>query len=138
MRPSPRSADDGTDVRQTQEGDSKRTKPFENGVHGPRERRRFADGPRPITHIYGKLQSHMKTTLDLPDELFVAAKKRAAEQRRPLRDLVAAGLRTELQAPPRATRSRRAITWVTVKGGLPEGTDVADRDAMHDRLRFRR
>jgi hypothetical protein len=80
----------------------------------------------------------MKTTLDLPDELFVAAKKRAAEQRRPLRDLVAAGLRTELQAPPRATRSRRAITWVTVKGGLPEGTDVADRDAMHDRLRFRR
>ncbi|MGH9256183.1 MAG: hypothetical protein ACRD3C_16620 [Vicinamibacterales bacterium] len=29
----------------------------------------------------------MKTTIDLPDELFVAAKKKAAEERRSLRDL---------------------------------------------------
>lgn len=77
----------------------------------------------------------MKTTLDLPDELFVAAKKRAADERRPLRDLVAAGLRAQLQTPPRRTRKAKAIEWVTVKGGLPAGVDVADRDAMHDSLR---
>ena len=78
----------------------------------------------------------MKTTMDLPDELFVAAKKRAADERRPLRDLVARGLRRELQAPSPA-RAARPIRWVTVKGGLPEGLDVADRASMHDRLRRR-
>ena len=77
----------------------------------------------------------MKTTLDLPDELFVAAKKRAADERRPLRDLVAAGLRAQLQSPARRRRKAKAIEWVTVKGGLPAGLDVADREAMHDRLR---
>ena len=79
----------------------------------------------------------MKTTLDLPDELFVAAKKRAADERRSLRDLVAAGLRAQLQ-PARSARQVKAIEWVTVKGGLPPGVDIADRDAMHDGLRRRR
>ena len=81
----------------------------------------------------------MKTTIDLPDELFVAAKKRAADERRPLRDLVAAGLRKQLQGPSRRqARQAPAITWVTVKGGLPPGMDVADRDVMHDALRSRK
>jgi hypothetical protein len=80
----------------------------------------------------------MKTTLDLPDELFVAAKKRAAEERRTLRDLVASGLRTHLQGVSRGRRKAPAIVWVTVKGGLPPGMDVADRDAMHDALRSSR
>jgi hypothetical protein len=77
----------------------------------------------------------MKTTFDLPDELFVAAKKRAAEERRSLRDLVAAGLRTELRGATRRPRTSKAIRWVTVKGGLPAGIDPADRNAMHDQLR---
>ncbi|MEO7191371.1 MAG: hypothetical protein ABI051_09975 [Vicinamibacterales bacterium] len=77
----------------------------------------------------------MKTTLDLPDELFVRAKKRAAEQRRPLRDLVADGLRAELKGPAGRQRTGQPIVWVTVRGGLPAGVDVADREAMHDRLR---
>jgi hypothetical protein len=79
----------------------------------------------------------MKTTLDLPDELFVAAKKRAAEERRPLRDVIAAGLRMQLQGSRRRTGTSRPIAWVTVKGGLPAGVDVANRDAMHDALRTR-
>ena len=79
----------------------------------------------------------MKTTLDLPDELFVAAKKRAADERRPLRDLIARGLRAELQSPASRRRAPVAIAWVTVKGGVPPGMDIADRDAMHDRLRRR-
>lgn len=77
----------------------------------------------------------MKTTLDLPDELFVAAKKRAAEQRRPLRELVEQGIRTELKKGRTARPGPAPIGWVTVKGGLPPGVDVSDRDAMHDRLR---
>ncbi len=78
----------------------------------------------------------MKTTLDLPDDVFVAAKKRAADERRPLRDLVERSLRAELSATVKK-RKATPIVWVTVKGGLPPDLDVSDRDAMHDRLRRR-
>ncbi len=74
--------------------------------------------------------SHMKTTVDLPDELLVAAKKRAAETRTPLRVLLARGLRRELSRPaPRPARVRR-VRWTTVAGGLPPGLDVSDRESM--------
>jgi len=78
----------------------------------------------------------MRTTIDLPDELLIAAKKRAAELRRPLRALVEAGLRAQLAVdePPRKGVAR-AINWVTVDGGLPEGVDITNRAAMHDWLR---
>jgi hypothetical protein len=77
----------------------------------------------------------MKTTFDLPDDLFVAAKKRAAEERVSLRDLVARGLRTQLAGRSRTKRRKAVIRWVTVEGGLPDGMDVSNRDTMHDRLR---
>ena len=78
----------------------------------------------------------MKTTFDLPDRLFIAAKKQAAESRTTLRDLVARGLRHELRGRRRARR--HAIRWVTVRGGLPEGVDFSSRAAMHDWLRRQR
>ena len=40
--------------------------------------------------------SRMKTTVELPDDLFIEAKKRAAELRQPLRALIERGLRMEL------------------------------------------
>jgi hypothetical protein len=78
----------------------------------------------------------MKTTVDLPDDLVIAAKKRAAELRQPLRALIERGLRSELgRSAGRRTGNPRAIRWVTVAGGLPPGVDEADRAAMHDWLR---
>lgn len=78
----------------------------------------------------------MKTTIDLPDELLIAAKKRAAELRCTLRTLIERGLRHELLGRPRVPRAkRRPIRWVTVRGGLPPGLDIRDRAAMHDWLR---
>jgi hypothetical protein len=72
----------------------------------------------------------MKTTVELPDELVIAAKKRAAELRRPLRVLIEAGLRAELNRR-RPSRSRCVkLKWVTVNGGLPGGLDLTDRAAM--------
>lgn len=83
--------------------------------------------------------SRMKTTVDLPDDLFIAAKKRAAELRQPLRALIERGLRAELD---RSTRRRstkpRTIRWVTVARGLPSRVDVSDRAAMHAWLRQQR
>jgi hypothetical protein len=82
----------------------------------------------------------MKTTIDLPDDLFIAAKRKAAEDRTTLRALVERGLRAQLRRPRAAGRpvARPALAWVTVDGGLPEGLDVADRGAMHEWIRARR
>lgn len=83
--------------------------------------------------------SRMKTTVDIPDDLFIAAKKRAAELRQPLRALIERGLRAELaQAAARRRQKPRTIRWVTVAGGLPPGVDVSDRAAMHEWLRQQR
>ena len=90
------------------------------------------------THIYGKMGSCMKTTIELPDALLIAAKKRAAEDRTTLRAIIEHGLRRELQERrhPSAGDAGR-IRWVTVEGGLPEGLDISDRARMHDWLRGR-
>jgi hypothetical protein len=81
----------------------------------------------------------MKTTVDLPDDLFVAAKKRAAELREPLRALIERGLRAELgRSPGGRTANRRPLRWVTAAGGGPAGVDIADRDAVHEWLRRQR
>ena len=75
----------------------------------------------------------MKTTVDLPDNLLIEAKKLAAEQRRPLRTVIADGLRRELERSARSKPAKsRRINWdkITVAGGLP--VDVSDRRKMGD------
>lgn len=81
----------------------------------------------------------MKTTIDLPDDLFVAVKRRAAEERSTLRAIVERGLRAQLHPsrPGRRRTRRPAIRWVGVDGGLPPGVDLRDRAATHDWLRGR-
>ncbi len=76
--------------------------------------------------------SCMKTTVDLPDDLLIRAKKRAAETRTPLRVLIERGLRRELAGPARgrARRGPRQIKWVVASGGLPPGLDVSDRSSL--------
>ncbi len=80
----------------------------------------------------------MKTTVDLPDDLLIEAKKRAAEQRRPLRAILADGLRAELSKKAKSPgQRRRRLRWVTAKGGLPP-VELADREKMSDWLRRQR
>jgi|JI10StandDraft_1071094.scaffolds.fasta_scaffold646199_2 hypothetical protein len=81
------------------------------------------------------MDSHMKTTIELPEDLFVAAKKEAAERRVTLKVLVESGLRRELAAgrPGSPTAGKRPrIRWVTVPGGVPPGIDLADRGSIYD------
>lgn len=89
------------------------------------------------THIYGYSLSRMKTTVDLPDDLLIRAKKRAAEEQRPLRSVLVDSLRSLLDAGghPRGRRGR--IRWVTSKGGLPR-VDVSSREEMLEWLRRQR
>ena len=80
-----------------------------------------------------------KTTIELPDDLLIEAKKRAAELRRPLRELVEQGLRAQLsQTTGRPKTVAGKIRWITVKGGLPPDLDLRDRAKMHDWLRRNR
>ncbi len=74
----------------------------------------------------------MKTTIDLPDDLLIEAKKRAAERRTTLRELVTRGLRHELGSRPAEDPDAAEIRWVIVEGGLPPGVDPADRASLHD------
>jgi hypothetical protein len=77
----------------------------------------------------------MKTTVELPDELLIEAKKHAAEHRTTLRALLESGLRHTLSSPAGTPKPKRpAIRWVTVPGGLPKGMEVADRAKMIERL----
>ena len=81
----------------------------------------------------------MKTTIELADDLFIAAKKRAAESRTTLRALVERGLRRELRDDRRGgPAARSSIRWVTVDGGLPPGVELADRASMSDWIRRNR
>ncbi|HEY3172005.1 MAG TPA: DUF2191 domain-containing protein [Thermoanaerobaculia bacterium] len=81
----------------------------------------------------------MKTTVDLPDELLIAAKKRAAETRTTLRAILERALRRELARRSAEERpEKRRIRWVTGKGGLPPGVDLADRARMHEWIRRER
>lgn len=80
----------------------------------------------------------MKTTIDLPDDLLIAAKKRAAETRTTLREIFERGLRQELKANRRRVGRRpRPIRWskITVKGGLPSDLDLSNREKMYEWLR---
>lgn len=80
------------------------------------------------------MPSRMKTTVDLPDDVFIAANQRAAELRQPLRALIERGLRAELGRSTVAAGGAEpvAIRWVTVPGGLPAGVDLSSRSAMRD------
>ena len=76
----------------------------------------------------------VKTTLDLPAELLIAAKKRAAEERTSLRKLVARSLWRELSSPGEGPERSAEIDWsaIVVDGGLPPDLDLSNREAMYD------
>ena len=82
-------------------------------------------------HKYGYTVICMKTTVELPDDLLIAAKKRAAELRKPLKALIEEGLRNRLKDAQSINHKKRKIHWVTVEGGLPKKLDIRSREAMH-------
>ena len=75
----------------------------------------------------------MKTTIELPDDLFLQAKRKALETRTTLRNIVERALRQELRETGRRPRHRpRRIRWVTSPGGLLPGLDLSDRTKMRE------
>jgi len=78
----------------------------------------------------------MRTTIDVNEELLRAAKRRAAQERRTLRDVLEAALRTYLGKP--AVRRQYQLRWRPERGRLLPGVQLEDRDALWDRMEGRR
>jgi hypothetical protein len=78
----------------------------------------------------------MRTTLDINDVLFRAAKRKAAERGTSLRDVVEAALRQHLGKA--SSRAGYTLLWEPESGRLQPGVDLTDRDALFDLMDGRR
>lgn len=72
----------------------------------------------------------MRTTLDIGDELLRRAKKKAADEGIPLREVVEAALREYLSGRPKKTGYK--LRWTPDKGEILPGVDLDDRDSLWD------
>ena len=73
----------------------------------------------------------IRTTIDIPDPLFRAAKQRAADEGVSLREIVLRALQRQLGGTRR--RGYR-FRWRTEKGKLLPGVDLNDRQSLYDVL----
>jgi hypothetical protein len=78
----------------------------------------------------------MRTTLDLDDRLLRAAKKRAVEEGTTLTRVIEEALRhhVAIRAQP---RTRFRLRLLTKRGRLVPGVNLADRDALYERMEGR-
>ncbi|MFN7943531.1 MAG: CopG family transcriptional regulator [Thermoanaerobaculia bacterium] len=79
----------------------------------------------------------MRTTLDLEDRLFRAAKARAAERGETLTSFVESALRDRLREGRKSGKPFR-FRPLTKRGRVPPAVDVADRDALYEWMEGRR
>lgn len=79
----------------------------------------------------------MRTTLDLEDGLLRRARRKAAEEGRTLTGLIEDALRALLGRPARPRRPFR-LRLPTRRGTRLPDVDIADRDALYERLEGRR
>lgn len=77
----------------------------------------------------------MRTTVDIPDEVFRAAKRRAADEGKTLREVIETALRLHLSGP--SPLSDYKLEWRTEKGRLQPGVRLDDRDALFDLMEGR-
>lgn len=75
----------------------------------------------------------MRTTFDLPDDLFMALKRHALELHQPLRVLVEAALRRELGffSLDQKKQKSKPIRWVSGSADAPD-FDISNRESMFD------
>lgn len=79
----------------------------------------------------------VKTTLEIPDELFREAKAKAALEGRKLKDLVTEGLRLRMSQPPKENPKRVQFPLIKSKSKrlLKIPDDIASRVELADDLR---
>lgn len=78
----------------------------------------------------------MRTTIDLPDELFRQVKKRAADDGATMRRVIEEAIRRHVAAAPSTPAYR--FRWRVERGALQPGVRLDDRDALFDLMEGRR
>jgi hypothetical protein len=78
----------------------------------------------------------MRTTLDIDDHVLRQAKQVAAREGKTLTRVVEEALRERVARPRRAARPFR-LRLLTKKGRLIPGVNLADRDALYERMEGR-
>jgi len=78
----------------------------------------------------------MRTTLDIDDHVLRKAKEAAAREGKTLTRIVEEALRERVAARRRGARPFR-LRLLTKKGRLAPGVNVADRDALYERMEGR-
>ncbi len=78
----------------------------------------------------------MRTTLDISDELFRRAKRRAATEGATFREVVETALTFYLSKGSRKAPYR--LRWRTESGRMLPGVQLEDRDALFDLMEGRR
>jgi len=74
----------------------------------------------------------MKTTIEIPDELLIQAKKIAAAERCSLKYLMETALRYEIDRRLQGQGPRKPnFRWITVPEEPAQDLDVSDREAIH-------
>ena len=76
----------------------------------------------------------MRTTIDLPDDLFARAKRLAAESGRTLAAVIQDALRESLARRRRPSRPAPLELTTFGDGGLQSGADLDDSAALLDRM----
>jgi hypothetical protein len=78
----------------------------------------------------------MRTTLDLDDHLLRKAKQAAAREGKTLTRVIEDALRERLVRTPRG-KGTFTLRLVTKRGRLIPGVNLADRDALYERMEGR-
>jgi hypothetical protein len=74
----------------------------------------------------------MRTTLTLDDDVLRTARRRAAAEERPLKDVINEALRLGLNAGRSRPRTPFAFKLKVVDGRVMAGVDLTDRDKLFD------
>jgi hypothetical protein len=72
----------------------------------------------------------MRTTVEIKDQLFRQAKKRAADDGVPLRKVIEAALQRYLHG--QSSQKKYRLQWRTEKGRLLPGVRIEDRNSLFD------
>jgi hypothetical protein len=75
---------------------------------------------------------HMRTTINLPDELVLQAKKAALASDTTLTEIIANALRESLAKPHRKKTKREFKIIASGRGGVLPGVDLDDTSALLD------
>jgi hypothetical protein len=73
----------------------------------------------------------MKTTIEVPDELYRRAKAEAALQGRTVKDLVAEGLRSVLETPGKRRHASLATLMKNARGSVNSGLSDLGSNPVH-------